>query len=269
VAALERILGPAYTQFLSGDPVEDAKDLDEFASGVSEKMQWHKDADGRYWPIVGRDAWPAPIPAIKVRGRYVFDAKTGLEEALNRRIGDNELSAIDTCRAYVLAQWEYFLEGTASTGLNVYAAKLYSTPGHHDGLYWETPDDATPSPLGRAVAEARAEGYPSLGDSSTDTPKEALSAGIPYHGYFFRVISEQGDAAPGGKFSYLVNGNMLAGFALVAYPAKWGSSGIMTFMVNAQGRVYEKNLGPDTEKAVAALKEYNPDPSWRRVTSVH
>jgi hypothetical protein len=167
-----------------------------------------------------------------------------------------------TCRAYAVAQWEYFTEArdTARDGLAVYAQRFISTPGTRDGLYWEVPEGGNPSPLGSLVAEARAEGYAPGVPKPPDAPKRS-----PYHGYFFRILKAQGPHAPGGKFGYVINGNMIAGYALIAYPDKWGSTGIMTFIVNQQGRVYEKNLGSDTAALAAAITEYDPDPTWKVV----
>jgi hypothetical protein len=162
----------------------------------------------------------------------------------------------------VLAQWEYYTEpnGTAQDGLAVYAQKFTSTPGKRDGLYWDTPPGAKPSPLGGLVEQARAEGYTAGQPRPKGTPKR------PYHGYYFKILKRQGPHAPGGRFSYVINNNMIAGYAMVAYPDKWGSSGIMTFMVNQQGRVYQKNLGPNTAQIAGAMVEYDPDTSWKLVT---
>ena len=157
-------------------------------------------------------------------------------------------------------------------GVAEYAERLYSTPGKHDGLYWETSEDDKPSPLGKLVAAARAEGYgpkaetPDAAGKGGAQEKEAVSEErAPYHGYYFKILTRQGSAAPGGRYGYVINGNMIAGYGLVAYPDKWGSSGVMTFIINQQGRVYEKNLGASTAKLAAAITEYNPDPSWKLV----
>ena len=211
---------------------------------------------------MGEDHWPSPIPIVKDGRKWRFDTAAGIDEILDRRIGRNELSAIMTCRAYVVAQWEYYTEArdTDRDGLAVYAQHFISTPGQRNGLYWEVPEGGAPSPLGSLVAEARAEGYAPGMAKSAEAPKRT-----PYHGYFFRILKAQGPHAPGGKFSYVINGNMIAGYALLAYPAKWGSSGVMTFIVNQQGRVYEKNLGPETAELAAAVTEYDPDPTWKLV----
>ncbi|MBZ5590485.1 MAG: DUF2950 domain-containing protein, partial [Acidobacteriia bacterium] len=257
---LTAIYGPEREKLMSGDPVADANALKRFGAHLEESATLEKVNDSKYIVLVGEDHWPSPIPIVKEGRKWHFDSTVGFEEISDRRIGENELSAIATCRAYVVAQWEYFTEpkGSAEDGLAVYAQKFTSTQGEHDGLYWETPEDGKPSPMGSLVAEARAEGY-SLGMSKTgDEPRRS-----PYHGYFFKILKAQGPHAPGGKFSYVINDNMIAGYALIAYPDKWDSSGVMTFIVSQQGRVYEKNLGPDTGTLAAAITEYDPDPSWK------
>lgn len=273
--ALAKIFGPDNDQLQSGDKVADENDLNEFANGLQESAQLRKDQDDKYTLLLGKDNWPMPIPIVKRGNEWLFDTKAGLEEILNRRIGDNELSAIATCRAYVVAQWEYFTEGDHDNdSVAEYAQRLFSSPGQRDGLYWPTAEDEKPSPFGEFVAEARAEGYgpkarTNIRSTKLESPsgqpeeKSAQRPRHPFYGYFLRILTQQGPSAPGGKYSYIINGNMIAGFALVAYPAKWGNSGIMTFIVNQQGRVYEKNLGPDTDKLASAMTEYDPDPSWR------
>src|SRR5216684_2424664 len=250
-AALAKLFGPDYDQLLSGDEVEDNK----------------------FTITVGKDNWPTPVPLVQKDGRWLFDTKAGLEEVINRRVGENELSAIATCRAYAVAQWEYYTEGDWDhDSVAEYAQKFMSTPGKHDGLYWETPEDENPSPLGKLLAAASAEGYA----SAQESPHAAAGKGgsdkeqtpfdrAPYHGYYFKILTRQGPHSPGGKYGYVINGNMIAGYALVAYPDKWGNSGVMTFIINQQGRVYEKNLGPNTGKLAASMTEYNPDPSWKLV----
>ncbi len=272
-AALAKVFGPDYDKLLTGDEVEDNKDLDEFSSAANESAQLQKVSDSKFTVTISHDNWPMPIPLVQKDGKWFFDTKAGLEEALNRKVGENELSAIATCRAYAVAQWEYFTEGDWDhDGVAEYAQRLISTSGKHDGLYWETSEDDKQSPLGKMIAAARAEGY----GPKTETPDAAGKGGgdesaavseerAPYHGYYFKILTRQGAAAPGGKYSYLINGNMIAGYAFVAYPSKWGSSGVMTFIINQQGRVYEKNLGPNTAKLAAAMDEYNPDPSWKLV----
>ena len=260
---LMAIYGPDRDKLLSGDPVEDANALKRFAASLEKSSTLQKVDDSKYTLLVGEEHWPSPIPIVRTGTKWRFDTAAGLEEILNRVIGHNELSAIMTCRAYVIAQWEYFTEArdTAKDGLAVFARHLISSPGQRDGLFWETPEGAKPSPLGKLIAEAREEGY-----AQGEAKAGGARARAPFHGYFFKILTAQGPHAPGGRFSYLINGNMIAGHALIAFPDKWGSSGVMTFIVNGQGRVYEKNLGPDTGKLAAATVEYDPDPSWNLVT---
>jgi hypothetical protein len=271
-SAMSKLFGPDYDKLLSGDPVEDDKDLSDFAAAVAESAKLRKDSDTKYTVVVGKDNWPTPVPIVQKDGKWVFDTKAGLEEVLNRHIGENELSAIQTCRAYAVAQWEYYTQGDWDhDGVAEYAQRFISTPGKHDGLFWETGEGEKPSPLGRLVAEARAEGYgpkaQGQGESATlvSTGGSAAPRHTPYHGYHFKILTSQGPHAPGGKYSYIINGNMIAGYALAAYPANWGKSGVMTFIINQQGRVYEKNLGANTAKIAAAMASYDPDPSWKLV----
>jgi hypothetical protein len=272
--AFAKLFGADYDQLLSGDEVEDAKDRDEFAVAVGESAQLQKTDDSKYTVTVGKDSWPTPIPLVRKDGKWFFDTKAGLDEVFNRRVGENELSAIATCRAYAVAQWEYFTESDWDhDGVAEYAQSLISTPGTHDGLYWETPEDDTPSPLGKLIAAAQAEGYGprasksgAAGNGGPDKEAPQLDH-APYHGYYFKILTRQGPHAPGGKYSYIINGNMIAGYALVAYPDKWGNSGVMTFIINQQGRVYQKNLGPNTAKVASAMTEYDPDSTWKRVES--
>lgn len=270
-SAMSKIFGPDYDKLLSGDSVEDDKDLSDFASAVEESAKLKKDSDTKYTVLVGKDNWPTPVPIVQKDGKWLFDTKAGLDEVVNRRIGENELSAIETCRAYAVAQWEYYTEGDWDhDSVAEYAQRFISTPGKHDGLFWETAEGEKPSPLGKLVAEARAEGYGPKSQTAGSgaaaaTAGETATPRSPYHGYHFKILTAQGSHAPGGKYSYIINGNMIAGYALVAYPANWGGSGVMTFIINQQGRVYEKNLGPNTAKLAAALTSYDPDPSWKFV----
>lgn len=271
-SSMSKIFGPEYDQLLSGDPVEDNKDLSDFASAAQESAKLQKDTDTKYTVLVGKDNWPTPIPIVQKDGKWMFDTKAGLNEVLDRRIGDNEMSAIETCRAYAVAQWEYYTEGDWDhDSVAEYAQKFISTPGKHDGLFWETDENEKPSPLGKLVAEARAEGYgpkpQASGAAASSSSAETATPHAPYHGYHYKILTAQGSHAPGGKYGYVINGNMIAGYALVAYPANWGKSGVMTFIINQQGRVYQKNLGPNTAKIAAAMTSYDPDPSWKLVPS--
>ena len=185
----------------------------------------------------------------------MFDTKAGREEVLNRRIGRNELNAIQVCRAYVEAQREYASTDRELDGIIQYAQKLWSDPYRRNGLYWEVKEDEMPSPMGPLVAQAAEKGYTGKGDRPTPTP---------YYGYYYRILKGQGKNAPGGAYQYVINGHMVAGFALVAWPAQYGVSGIMTFVVNWNGMVYEKDLGPKTEATAKAMTLYNPDRTWKR-----
>jgi len=271
-AALAKLFGPDYDQLLSGDDVEDNKDLAEFAGAVQESAQLQKVNDNKYTITVGKDNWPTPVPLVQKDGKWLFDTKAGLEEVINRRVGENELSAISTCRAYAVAQWEYYTEGDWDhDSVAEYAQKLISTPGKHDGLFWESAEGENPSPLGKLIAAAYAEGYvskqetPAAPGKGGSDKEQAPFDRAPYHGYYFKILARQGPHAPGGKYGYIINGNMIAGYALVAYPDKWGNSGVMTFIINQQGRVYDKNLGPNTAKLASAMTEYDPDPTWKLV----
>ena len=271
-AALTKVFGPEYEKMLTGDEVEDNKDLAEFASAATESAELQKVNDSKYTVTMGQDHWPMPIPVVQKDGKWFFDTKEGLEEVLNRKIGDDELSAIATCRAYAVAQWEYYTEGDWDhDGVAEYARKLISTPGKHDGLFWESAEGENPSPLGKLIAAASAEGYissqaaPAAAGKGGSDKEQAPFDRAPYHGYYFKILTRQGPHAPGGKYGYIINGNMIAGYALVAYPDKWGNSGVMTFIINQQGRVYEKNLGSNTAKLASAMTEYDPDPTWKLV----
>lgn len=205
---------------------------------------------------IGEKDWPFPVPLVKKGGQWFFDTKAGKEEILNRRIGENELSTVQTLLAIVDAQREYAMNDRDNDGIREYAEKFGSDPGKRNGLYWETPSGEEPSPLGELVADARAEGYRRSG--SKQGP-------IPFHGYYFRILTKQGKHSAGGAFDYVVNNNMIGGFAVVAYPAAYGSSGVMTFMVNHEGVVYEKNLGKNTATTARAMKWFDPDKTWKKV----
>jgi hypothetical protein len=237
----------------SGDKVMDKQRAESFAASYATKHSVKMDGDAKATLSVGNDDWPLPIPAVKGPRGWTLDTVAGAREILARRIGQNELSAIQVVRAVVDAQYDYSNEDRDKDGLRDYASKFISTKGKKDGLYWPTKEGEPPSPLGPLVGEAAAQGY-----SGKDGPP-------PYHGYYFRMLTAQGKDAPGGARNYVVRGRMLAGFAVVAYPATYGNSGIMTFMANQDGIVYEKDLGDNTTAAAKALKAYNPDKSWTAV----
>jgi hypothetical protein len=250
------ILGPAWKELVSGDKVEDANAFNEFAHRAAERTRLQKQDDTTSIIYVGNDDWPCPIPMAKTPdGKWFFDTEAGKTEILARRIGENELDSIDLCRAYVQAQREYASVDRDGSGVLKYAQRILSTPGKMDGLYWSITSGQEQSPFGHLFAAAATEGY----EQTTGHPRQ------PYHGYHFRVLKRQGAAAPGGKYDYVINGNMIAGFALVAFPVEYESSGIMTFIVNQQGKVYQKDLGPDTTELARQMREYNPDDSWTLV----
>ncbi|NVN93618.1 MAG: DUF2950 domain-containing protein, partial [Desulfuromonadales bacterium] len=237
---LGKIFGPVATELEPGDPVEQAMEFEHFSRHLSEGTDLVREGEAKAILIIGSKKWPFPVPIIKKGETWFFNTEEGREEILNRRIGHNELLAINVCRSYVEAQREYYnMPEPDGAQLPKYAQHMISQPGKKDGLYWPTKTGEKESPLGPLVAKAKEEGYMQKRNDVKHTPR-------PYHGYYYQILKQQGPRAPGGKFSYVVNGNMVAGHALVAYPAKWGVSGVMTFVVNQRGRVYEKNLGPKT-----------------------
>jgi len=254
-AALGALFGPASEQLVNPDEVQGAQEMARFTDAFSATHQLVPASDGRMTLQVGTNDWPFPIPLVKQANGWQFDTAAGLEELLNRRIGRNELDVLDVMRAYVDAQREYASKDHDGDQVLEYAQKIASSPGKTDGLYW--PPDLTGeiSPLGPLAAEAQEAGYQRRSRASDDGPR-------PFHGYLFKILTSQGKHAPGGKYNYIINGNMIGGFALVAWPAEYGESGVMTFVVNQQGRVYQKDLGAKTDKLAAAMKAYDPDPSW-------
>jgi hypothetical protein len=253
--ALRVIFGPAAEDLQNPDRVQAANDLNEFVSAFNQTNRLARVSDSKCVLEVGTNSWPFPVPLVKREGQWFFDTAAGKDELLNRRIGKNELSTLQSVRAYVEAQREYASKDRDGDQVLEYAQKFRSTPGRKDGLYWPADLDGEISPLGPLLAEAQNEGY-------WVKPKEPDAAPQPFHGYYFKILTRQGKHAPGGKYDYVINGNMIGGFALVAWPAEYGDSGIMTFIVNQQGRVYQKDLGPQTAKIAAAMKAYDPDSSW-------
>jgi len=254
--AVDAIFGPGVKELLSGDPKQDAIEFASFAKSVAQYTLLVRKADDRAVLDIGAQNWPMPIPLVQRGGAWFFDTVAGKEEVLNRRIGKDEITAIGVCRTYVAAQREYASEDRDGSGIYKYAQRMRSTPGTRDGLYWHASPDDDQSPLGPLVAEAHAEGY---------TRKTAEGQPQPFHGYLFKILTAQGAASPGGAYSYVINGNMIAGFALVAYPAHWGESGVMTFIVNQWGKVYESNLGPQSAEVAAEMTQFNPDGDWALV----
>ncbi|HVM49977.1 MAG TPA: DUF2950 domain-containing protein [Candidatus Acidoferrum sp.] len=254
-AQLRAIFGPAAADIQNPDRVQATNEFNAFTAALNQTNLLVRESETNYVLEVGTNLWPFPVPIVKKDGRWFFDTEAGKQEILNRRIGKNELAVLQVMRAYVGAQREYASLDRNGDEVLEYAQHLASTPGTKDGLYWPEDLDGTTSPLGPLVADAREEGY-------TVQAKGQEQTRIPFDGYYFKILTRQGKHAPGGKYSYIINGHMIGGFALVAWPAEYGESGIMTFIVNQQGRVYQKNLGPKTEKLAPAMKTYDPDPSW-------
>lgn len=254
--AMVKVFGEGVKELVSGDPTQDRQDASEFAKRLEEAHRWVADDDGSMILHVGLDDYPFPVPLVKRDSKWAFDIAAGKEEIINRRVGRNELRTLAVCRAYVVAQREYASEDRDGDQVLEFAQRCASTPGQHDGLFWESAPGEPLSPLGPLVAEARAQGY------GADKATRDESAPHPYHGYVYRILTKQGKDAPGGAFDYVINGNMVAGFAAVVYPVAYGDSGVMTFLVGPNGEVYEKDLGPDTGKLAAAMTEFNPDSSW-------
>ena len=247
---LLRILGPSGEKLIhSGDRVADRRARFRLTRAYDTAHRIQTEASNVATLIVGPEDWSLPIPVVKQGKLWHFDTEASAQKIIDRRVGRNELNVIEVCRAYVAAQREY----ASGDRLHEYARKFESTPGRHDGLYWETAQDAEQSPLGLLIASAQAEGY---------TSQERRGRLAPYHGYFYRILKSQGPHAPGGARNYLVDGHMTGGFALLAYPAKWGDSGIVTFTVNQDGIVFQKNLGPGTARLAREITQYDPDLSW-------
>jgi hypothetical protein len=250
------IFGPAGEEIISsGDAVADRTMINSFLESYAQKHQLVEERPDRVILDVGQDDWPFPIPLIKYGDFWYFDAEAGREEILNRRIGKNELETIQVCLAIVDAQREYAMQDWDGNGLNEYAQTFLSTPGKRDGLYWEAEVGQAPSPLGPFVAEAAAMGY----------RKRADAKPTPYRGYYYKILKAQGKSANGGAYDYVVKGRMIGGFALVAHPADYGNSGVMTFIVNHDGVVYQKDLGEETVRLVMAMTAFDPDPTWSKL----
>ena len=248
------ILGPeGLTLVDSGDVVADRNARQQFAAeyGRAHRLEG---GGGKTVLYVGPHDFPFPIPLVPDGPGWRFDTRAGKEEILNRRIGQNELHAIQACLAYVDAQREFYSEDRNADGLREYAQRFASSPGKRDGLFWETKPGEPPSPLGPLVAQARIEGYRGARQA---TP-------VPYQGYYYRIVTAQGPDAPDGAYDYLAHGRMIGGFALVAFPAQYGVSGVMTFIVNHEGVVYQRDLGPNTTAIARGLRLFNPDGSWKK-----
>lgn len=252
---LDKIFGPDVTLLRTGDKVQDADNRAKFAKALAEHCEATPEGDNKVVLEVGSMDWPFPIPLVKTNSQWYFDTAAGREEIINRHIGGDELHAIGVCSAYVEAQRKYAAMNGGGNGETEYATKFKSTPGKKDGLYWKEENGEQPSPFNAVVAEAHAEGY----------HHKAGPGSRPYHGYYFRILTRQGKDAPGGKMNYVTDGRLTKGFALVAYPELWGQSGIMTFIVNQDGKIYQRNLGPNTAAIAWSLKSYNPDSNWTLV----
>ncbi len=255
---VEAIFGPDSRDLVqSGDEVADRATRDRFLQAVGEKAELVAAGEDRAILHIGKEDWPFPIPIVKGETGWRFDTPAGKEELLNRRIGRNELFTIEFCRAYVQAQNEYASKDRSGDGIKEFAQKFRSAEGKRDGLYWAAAEGEAESPLGPLAAAAMQEGY---------RPKpNPTGQSQPFHGYFFKILTAQGNNAPGGAKSYIVNGHMSGGFALVAYPVHYGSSGIMTFIVNQQGIVFQKDLGEKTSEVIKNVTQYDPDDSWQPV----
>jgi hypothetical protein len=254
VPALEQIFGPAGRDLvLTGEPVYDRQVAAAFAAQARNKKSVVVDPQNanRALLSIGNEDWPFPVPIVKKGGKWSFDTATGRQELLYRRIGRNELDAIEICRGYVEAQHEYALQKRGDPGVNQYAQRIISTSGKQDGLAWQNPDGTWDGPIGEKIARIIEQGYTSRAE--------------PYHGYFFKVLKGQGPAAPLGEMDFVVKGVMIGGFALVAAPAEYGITGLKTFIVSHDGVVYEKDFGPQTLDVFKSMERFNPDKTWEPV----
>ena len=250
------ILGPhGKTLISSGDSVADQQSREAFIKAYSEANKLVFEGETQAVLVIGQDEWPMPVPLVKSPAGWRFDTPQGEKEILTRRIGRNELAAIQVCLSIVDAAHEYAALDLDGDGIPEYAPQFVSTPGTRDGLYWPTKPGEPPSPLGPLLAAATSEGY-------TDSVSRPLA---PYHGYFYKILTKQGNDAPGGAHDYVIKGHMMGGFALIAYPARYGVSGVMSFLVNQDGAVYEQNLGEHTTAIASKITTFNPDANWRPV----
>lgn len=248
-AALRDLFGADYDRIKSADAEQVRENVAKVHAALGEYLALSTDAEGDTVLVIGYEAWPFPIPLAKdAAGAWHFDAKAGAEEILNRRIGENELKAIETLGAYVAAQRLYASKPRGNGPLRAFAQKIRSTPGKKDGLYWESAPGEEESPFGPLVPDAR-----------------QRKPGAPYYGYLYRILTAQGPSAPGGAYSYIINHNMVAGYAMIAYPAAYGNTGIMSFIVNHYGEIYQKDLGKETATLAVKTETYNPDHTWTPV----
>ena len=254
-AATVRVLGPDAKSIVeSGDPVADRATRERFVAGYDAAHALEMPSAERAALVIGEDRWPFPIPIVKEAAGWRFDTAAGQEEVLDRRIGRNERATIQTCLAIVDAQRDYYTRNPGKDPLLHYARRFQSSKGKRDGLYFATAEGEAESPLGSLVAQARDEGYKTQAGKPT-----------PFHGYLYRMLEAQGPHARDGAYAYVARGQMIGGFAVVAYPARYDNSGVMTFVVNQDGEVYQKDLGPETARLARAIERYDPDQSWQRV----
>jgi hypothetical protein len=247
------ILGPGSKELIySGDDAADKTGREKFLNAYDQMNTLQQVSENKTVLVIGSKQWPLPIPIVKKGATWVFDIQKGKQEILNRRIGRNELHIMDVLHAYVDAQHEYATKDCRGDGKVEFAQRLISTEGKRDGLYWEAKEGEEESPLGPLVARAAKEGYANADLS-------------PFHGYYFNILKGQGKHAGGGAYNYVVKGKMILGFALVAYPAEYGNSGVMTFILNQEGIIYQKDLGKDTKRRAEAMKIFDPDKSWTKV----
>lgn len=254
---LLQIFGPGSEDLQNPDRVQATNEMDNFANALNTTNQLVRESGDKYELDVGADAWPFPVPIVQKGGQWYFDTNEGKEELLNRRIGRNELDVLKSMRAYVDAQREYASQDRNGDDVLEYAQRIASSAGKKDGLYWPEDLDGSLSPLGPLVAEAQTEGYQAKVNGQQ-------TSRIPFHGYYFKILTRQGRSAPGGSYNYIINGHMIGGFALIAWPADYGNTGVMTFIVNQQGRVYQRDLGANTSAIAPATDEYNPSAGWSR-----
>jgi hypothetical protein len=252
---LRDIFGPGAEDLQNPDRVQATNEINNFAKALNITNQLVRESGDKYELDVGADAWPFPVPIVQKGGQWYFDTDEGKEELLNRRIGRNELDVLKSVRAYVDAQREYASQDQNGDKVLEYAQRIASSPGKKDGLYWPEDLDGSLSPLGPLVAEAQAEGY------QVEVQGQQASHN-PFRGYYFKILTRQGKNAAGGSYNYIINGHMIAGFALVAWPSEYGKTGVMTFIVNQQGRVYQRDLGAKTSETASRMTEYNPSTGW-------
>ncbi len=251
-SALDTIFGPRIASFAPADPVTARVENQKLAEAAKEALLLREDGPDQVTLVIGAAAWPFPIPLVQENGRWRFDTDAGYEELLDRIVGAHELAAIELLRAYVDAQAEYATADRDGDQVLEYAQHILSPSGTKEGLYWPTGADGEESPFGPFVAEA-------------GPYAKGRKLGDPYRGYYFRVLKKQGRSVPGGAYDYVINGNMIGGFALLAFPADYGNSGVMTFAVNQQGKVFQKDLGEATPTLVDAIATYDVDSTWAEV----